>query len=90
MPTVLRGDLALDLGGVHALTAAPVTSAPLSAGTHTLDLFFADRYRVQSGLYFGANLQLNPLAATVPEPGTLALLGMGLAGLAGLGRRKQH
>jgi fibro-slime domain-containing protein len=83
----IDGHLAVDLGGVHGLSAAPTTSAPLSNGTHTLDLFFADRHVVQSGLSFDANLEVNPIPTTVPEPGTLALLGLAIAGAAAARRR---
>ena len=78
----IDGQLAIDDGGVKALLTAPTTVAGLNAGTHTLDLFFADRHTVQSALEFSASVALSP----VPEPATMLLLGFGLVGLAGVRR----
>lgn len=80
----IDGQLAVDCGGVKALLAAPTLVTGLSAGTHTVDLFFADRHTVQSALSFSANVELQP----VPEPISMLLLGLGLVGLAGVSRRK--
>ncbi len=80
----IDGQLAVDCGGVKALLSAPTLVAGLSAGTHTVDLFFADRNTVQSALQFSANVELQP----VPEPMSMLLLGLGLVGLAGVSRRK--
>jgi hypothetical protein len=37
---------------------------------------------------WSVDLQVGNVSSSVPEPGTLALLGCGLLGLAGIGRRK--
>lgn len=47
----IDGTLIADLGGVHALRRRSVT-VPLTAGAHTIDLWFAERKVVQSGLEF--------------------------------------
>ncbi len=80
--------LFVDNGGVHGLSYAPYVTDPLTAGTHKVDLFFADRQQTQSGIDFTANIRLNPVTG-VPEPSALALLmAGGLTGTAFLRRRK--
>lgn len=80
----IDGNLVDDNGGVHALTSVPITTSALAAGSHSMDVFFADRHTVQSAIEFSTNVQLTP----VPEPGSLLLLGSGLLGLFGTLRRR--
>jgi len=76
--------LQVDNGGIHGFSVAPTVTTPLSAGNHTVDLFFADRHTVQSGIYFSANVVIN----STPEPSSLLLLGSGLLGGVAVLRRK--
>jgi len=80
----LDGHLVDDLGGVHAFVPAAVTTDPISAGNHVVDVFFDDRHTDQSEAEF--NAQFTPVAT--PEPFTVLL------GIGGLGtflvRRKRE
>lgn len=76
--------LALDNGGVKALSLATTVNTILPVGDYTLDLFFADRHQSQSGIAFTCEGCLDP----VPEPATLLLFGTTLAGLGAVVRRR--
>ena len=80
------GKLVVQNPGVHAVSTATNTSGPLSAGSHTLTLFYADRENV--GAYLSINSSASISAAT-PEPAawTLMVVGFGSVGAA-LRRRK--
>jgi fibro-slime domain-containing protein len=97
----LEGSLALDNGGVKALSGATTTTGILAVGDYTLDLFFADRHQLQAGITFsclpnggiGACVDVNGNGDLVdqepiPEPATLLLFGTTLAGLGAVLRRR--
>lgn len=78
----VNGNLTLDNGGVKPMSTSAVVSnlVGLTAGDlYTVDLFFADRHVVQSGIEFTSSVKLYP----IPEP---AFFQMGaLAAMSGLG-----
>lgn len=75
----------LQLGGIHEPTPVSVTSSALGAGSHQVQLFYADRNKTQAVL----NFNITAVTAAVPEPATWAMmiLGFGVAGMS-LRRRK--
>lgn len=75
--------LGIDLGGVHGAATQTVNLDTLFAGTresgnYSFDFFFAERHTTQSNLTIQTSLVFSN---EVPEPGSLALLGLAFAGL---------
>jgi len=85
----IDGQLLVDDGGIKDINApSSLQTGTLNAtGNHTLDLFFADAFRVQSGIIFSCDGCQDP-TSTVPEPATLLLFGSTLVGLGSVVRRR--
>lgn len=84
----LDGTLIETLAGIHQDSPANTAIIPLGAGTHNVEIFYADLDTVQAQLSFsevGTPLNITP---SVPEPNTFMLLGTGLLGAAGALRRR--
>lgn len=91
----INGILAIDLGGVHGPASDSIT---LNAGTaaflgmtigetYDLDIFHAELQTTGPNFNFTTSIVLVD-APVVPEPGAIALLGLGMGGLVYLRRRK--
>jgi hypothetical protein len=78
-------------GGIHGVSAAPVTTSVLAPGDYALTLFYTDRHTTGAGLYFSVDTSNVSVGAptAAPEPSTWAMMLLGFAGLGYAGWRSK-
>lgn len=59
----IDGQLVIDNGGVKPMATAPHKVAHLSAGSHTLDVFYADRHPTGASLQLSTDFPVGPYVA---------------------------
>jgi len=76
--------------GIHGVTTVSFTTPELSAGSHQLQVFYADRQHVGAYLSLDVASDVVITAPSVPEPASWSLMlgGFGLLGGALRSRRK--
>jgi fibro-slime domain-containing protein len=88
------GTLVDSIGGLNANAPANTNTIALAAGNHTVKIFYADRETPGGNLTFsvvsGTGLLSPTISATVPEPSTIALFGIGILALYGITRRARN
>ncbi|MGA2834563.1 MAG: PEP-CTERM sorting domain-containing protein [Terracidiphilus sp.] len=86
----LDGTVVCNDGGVHGATAVPCTTSTVSAGDHTLQIFYVDLDPVAAVLDFSITTTgVTTSGSAVPEPGTWTLFGTGLLVLLVAARRRR-
>jgi hypothetical protein len=89
----LDGTNVCDDGGVHGAASTPCTTSTISAGDHTIEVFYDDLDPTAAELEFyitteGVTTSPPPSTGVTPEPGSFVLLSSGLAVILFTMRRK--
>jgi fibro-slime domain-containing protein len=71
--------------GVHAVTNVTFNTGTLSAGNHSLEVFYADRENTDAYLSLSSSVTVTP---GVPEPATWGMMLLGFFGLGSMVRRR--
>jgi fibro-slime domain-containing protein len=84
------GSLVESLGGIHSDSLAVANTVDLNAGTHSIEIFYADQMQTGASLSFyddGVPVSAPPSSIT-PEPSSFLLLGTGVLAAGGMMRRR--
>jgi fibro-slime domain-containing protein len=89
----LNGTIVSQEGGIHGVSAAPVTTSTLAPGDYLLQLFYTDRHQTGAGIYFDvttADVTGDPVTPGVPEPSTWAMMILGFFGVGFMAYRRRN
>lgn len=81
----IDGNLVGDNGGIKSGSPTVFDTGSLTAGNHSVSLFFADRHVTESGITFTPEFTVT----TTPEPASMSLVATGLVGVFGMVRRRR-